>query len=155
MDDFVTNPFTVPESLSVVGGGWMKWMEDEAWHRSIITKAVHPWIHIRVSTLLDIRFSDICFYNFLDNVWIIFQMEQGINQLLQKNCSFVDWGLRHTCRNYPHNLQLLLRLIWQDNCYLMSPKFHLITQFCQQYIYWNLPFIPQKYYVILFCLKCF
>ena len=34
---FVTNSATVPESLSVVGGGWMKWMEDKAWHGSIIT----------------------------------------------------------------------------------------------------------------------
>ena len=148
---FLTNPGTVPESLSVVGGGWMKWMEDEAWHRSIITKAVHPWIHIRVSTLLDIRFLDICFDNFFDNFLTIFKIKQCINQLLQL---FVDWG-RHTCRNYPQNLHLLLRLIWQDNCYLLSPKFHLITQFCQQYISWNLPIIPHKYYVISFCLKCF
>ena len=46
----------------------MKWMEDEAWHRSIITKAVHPWIHIRVNTLAEIRY----FGHFLDNQLVIF-----------------------------------------------------------------------------------
>ena len=69
----------------------MKWMEDEAWHRSIITKAVHPWIHIRVSTLLDIRFLDICFDNFLDNFLIIFQMKQGINRLHITKKLFISW----------------------------------------------------------------
>ena len=90
--DFLINQATVPESLSVVGGGWMKWMEDGAWHRSIITKAVHPWIHIRVTTLVEIWHL----------LWLIWQ--DNCYLLSQKIIS----NLHSFVNNIPHKYFVLL-----------------------------------------------
>ena len=59
----------------------MKWMEDEAWHRSIITKAVHPWIHIRVSILVEIPHN---LFKKLDQWYFVTKI---VLTYCEKNCS--------------------------------------------------------------------